>query len=274
MAIPERLKLATAQPEFQWLVTDDGSRTLVDVQASETYHSGCGALEESLLVYTINSGLARLLDERGRASALEYGLGTGTCFLLTAAYAACSDAALDYVAIENRLLPSSILSELRLPEAIERWQTADAILKVPPNFCAQVASIHRELCSCWEHLQHAPQNEFVECRISETIQLRIWHGDALQLPRETRPAEQTGQMGFDAVLFDPFSPATNPRLWQLDVFQRTFELLKPGGTLTSYCVKGTVRRSLEEAGFRVSRVPGPTRGKREVLLAVKPSTSL
>ncbi len=49
--------------------------------------------------------------------------------------------------------------------------------------------------------------------------------------------------------------------------------LAEGGTLTSYCVKAAVRRSLQDIGFSVVRLPGPPRGKREVLLATKTTLS-
>jgi tRNA U34 5-methylaminomethyl-2-thiouridine-forming methyltransferase MnmC len=39
--------------------------------------------------------------------------------------------------------------------------------------------------------------------------------------------------------------------------------------LVSYCVNGQVRRALEQAGFKVMRLPGPPGGKREVLAAAR-----
>ncbi len=71
----------------------------------------------------------------------------------------------------------------------------------------------------------------------------------------------------DAIYFDAFSPSTNPELWQEKLFAAVKQLLRPDGALVSYCVNGTVRRAFENAGFDVHRVPGPPRGKREVLVA-------
>ncbi|MCA9134786.1 MAG: hypothetical protein KDA45_16575, partial [Planctomycetales bacterium] len=80
--------------------------------------------------------------------------------------------------------------------------------------------------------------------------------------------------GFNAIYFDPFSPETNPELWTESVFRQAADALAPGGSFTSYCVKSAVRRQLQAAGLKVTRLPGPLGGKREVLLALAlPATS-
>jgi tRNA U34 5-methylaminomethyl-2-thiouridine-forming methyltransferase MnmC len=74
---------------------------------------------------------------------------------------------------------------------------------------------------------------------------------------------------FDLIYFDAFGPRVEPDLWNTRVLQRCFNLLKPGGVWVSYCAKGEVRRSLQEVGFLIERLPGPP-GKREMLRARKP----
>jgi tRNA U34 5-methylaminomethyl-2-thiouridine-forming methyltransferase MnmC len=73
---------------------------------------------------------------------------------------------------------------------------------------------------------------------------------------------------FDVIYFDAFGPQVEPDLWTLEVMQRCFDLLEPGGIWVSYCAKGQVRRNLQEVGFKVERLPGPP-GKREMLRAIK-----
>ena len=73
---------------------------------------------------------------------------------------------------------------------------------------------------------------------------------------------------FDVIYFDAFGPKVEPELWTLEVMQKCFELLHPGGIWVSYCAKGEVRRNLQAAGFKVERLPGPP-GKREMLRAIK-----
>lgn len=73
----------------------------------------------------------------------------------------------------------------------------------------------------------------------------------------------------DAVYFDAFAPEKQPEMWSEDVFRKLYGAMAPGGVLTTYCAKGTVRRMLQSVGFTVERLPGPKSGKREILRATK-----
>ena len=72
----------------------------------------------------------------------------------------------------------------------------------------------------------------------------------------------------DLIYFDSFSPEKQPELWTVAIFEKMFQLLHPGGRLTTYCAKGDVRRAMLAAGFHVSKEKGPP-GKREMLVATK-----
>lgn len=73
---------------------------------------------------------------------------------------------------------------------------------------------------------------------------------------------------YHLIYFDAFSPETQPELWTEEIFQKMYNMLYPGGILTTYCAKGVVRRNMISAGFNVERIPGPP-GKREMLRATK-----
>ena len=73
----------------------------------------------------------------------------------------------------------------------------------------------------------------------------------------------------DLVFFDAFAPDKQPEVWSQALFDRIFQVMAPGGVLVTYCAKGVVRRMLQQAGFRVERIPGPP-GKREMLRAIVP----
>ena len=73
---------------------------------------------------------------------------------------------------------------------------------------------------------------------------------------------------FDVVYFDAFSPAVQPEMWSRDVFTKLYESMNPGAVLTTYCAKGEVRRTMQNVGFIVERLPGPA-GKREMIRAWK-----
>jgi len=81
--------------------------------------------------------------------------------------------------------------------------------------------------------------------------------------------EPARRSGVDAVFFDAFSPETNPELWQSEIYKTAYDVLRPGGTLTSYCVKSRVQKEMRAEGFSIEKVSGPPGGKREVLRATK-----
>ena len=73
----------------------------------------------------------------------------------------------------------------------------------------------------------------------------------------------------DIVFYDAFGPRVQPELWEVPVFQKFYEALKPGGVFVTYCVKGTARRALQAIGFEVDIIEGPP-GKRHMMRAQKP----
>ena len=84
---------------------------------------------------------------------------------------------------------------------------------------------------------------------TEGLMAEIIVGDA----RETLPT-WTGKA--DAWFLDGFSPAKNPELWDEALMAEVAGHTSPGGTFATYTAAGHVRRSLEAAGFEVSRRPG------------------
>jgi tRNA U34 5-methylaminomethyl-2-thiouridine-forming methyltransferase MnmC len=52
--------------------------------------------------------------------------------------------------------------------------------------------------------------------------------------------------------------------------QKCYDLLLPGGILSTYCAQGQFKRNLKSAGFQVETIPGPP-GKKEMVRAQKPS---
>lgn len=73
---------------------------------------------------------------------------------------------------------------------------------------------------------------------------------------------------FDLVYFDAFGAQVQPELWTVEIFQKMYRALKSNGVLVTYAAKGSVRRAMQEVGFRVERLQGPP-GKREMLRATK-----
>ena len=253
MPPPERPRSPSGIPGYQWLTTDDGSRTLWNEQLGEAFHSGCGAVEESLVVYLINSGVADRLQRSEPTTVLEIGFGTGTAFLLTASLAEYCRTPLDYTALEVNLLPVELFEGLVLTTGNHLPEPAFAAAETLRT--AWIAAMGQLDVSSRQH----------RWQLSEFVSLNLILEDA---QRYRCPPDERKH----AVYFDPFSPESSAELWSAGMFEQMYEALLPGGTLTSYCVKGSIRRMLAAAGFDVAKLPGPPRGKREVLRARRPET--
>ncbi len=224
MPAPERIKIATADARLQWLVTDDGSRTLWDSQLDETYHSGCGAVAESLVVYLVNSGVLTRLQQALPTRVLEYGFGTGTAFLLTAAAAELYDTPLTYRGLELELLPVEIFASLELAgvgldrEPLNAGSSAELLSQLLATLLVKAQRLISEFTTWRSSLPaHPPQGIYVWSP-SRNVRLELVIGDAVDYDRGDSES-------FNAVYFDPFSPASAPQLWSERVFRTAYESL-------------------------------------------------
>ena len=73
---------------------------------------------------------------------------------------------------------------------------------------------------------------------------------------------------FDLIYFDAFAPGKQPEMWSYEIFEKIAQQTAAGGTIVTYCAKGTVRRMLNELGFQMERLAGPI-GKKEILRGIK-----
>ncbi len=224
------------------LTTLDGSLTLESARYGETYRSRRGALSESKHVFLAASGVEDLMATRGSVRVLEVGFGTGLNFLVTAATAAQAGADLEYLAAERDPLPAETIAALRYDELL------------PFEGPAPLLSWYRRLGSpvppglhTWSHARTA---------------LTLHVGEAADL------VTGMGEGTVDAIYLDPFSPRANPDAWEAGLLTALAGALTPGGRLVTYSVSGAVRRCLAAAGLEVTKVPGPSGGKRESLVAV------
>jgi len=249
--------------------TTDGSLTLESSVYGESYRSRHGALSESRHVFLDASGVLEALSRRSAEATatatavrvLEVGFGTGLNFLVTAC------AVLDTIADEE---PSGV-------GGTNGRRLHYTALENDPPALAAVASLD------YSHL-------LSPCRLPDEL-LRWWRGlgepltpgshrfatsEAARVELELLITDARGYLAaaeqFDAIYLDPFSPKANPELWTEPFLAPLAAALKPGGRLVTYSVSGAVRRTLEGAGLRVTKVPGPPGGKREVLSACRPKS--
>ncbi|MFC2089156.1 tRNA (5-methylaminomethyl-2-thiouridine)(34)-methyltransferase MnmD [Bacteroidota bacterium] len=211
-------------------VTADGSQTFFVPGLEEYYHSIHGAVTESLHIF-IEAGFNAF---SGRSvKVLEFGFGSGLNALLTYRQAIINKREVFYHAIEKYPLTTDESKMLRLPDIMNDLQ-----------------AVYQEIHNCsWE--KQVPVNAsftlFKEKNDFRTIQIN-----------------QT----FDIIYFDAFSPEVQPELWTGEMFKTIYELAAEQAILTTYSSKGTVKRNLRDAGFKVEKLPGPP-GKIEFIRARK-----
>lgn len=221
-----------ADSNLSLIKTPDGSYTLLNLALGETYHSRHGALTESRHVY-IDAGLKQLAGNHS-IHILEVGLGTCLNAWLTALEALQTNTNIYYLGTE--------------------------ISPLPPSFCLIPDAGATELqIEIWKKIVVSPWEQ--DIRVHDTFVMRKTAADILSvnLPKEK----------FQLVFFDAFAPGYQSEIWTRPVFDKLFASMGSGGILVTYCAKGEVRRTMQAAGFRTERLPGPP-GKREMLRATKP----
>ncbi|HIF15494.1 MAG TPA: SAM-dependent methyltransferase [Bacteroidetes bacterium] len=215
----------------QLIVTGDGSKSLNIPQLNESYHSKHGAVTESQHVF-IKEGLGYLKEKKIKI--LELGFGTGLNCFLSWIYA-----------LENKL-------ELSY-EGIELFPINDELYEL----------LDYELCFEQKHAllyDEIVKSKWNVChRLDQFFSIKKIKADFLLIDRD---------QGFDIIYYDAFAPDKQGELWTIEAFNKAFDLLRPGGILTTYCAKGIVKRRLREVGFIVEAIPGPP-GKREMTRAIR-----
>ena len=214
--------------------TADGSPTLYREDIDEHYHSVKGALTESIHVY-LETGWRKAAETSIPVRIFEVGFGSGLNAAITASAALECSIPTEYFSVELYPLPK---------------ETADIISEVLDN----------EYRGMFDSVNQAPWEKDVE--INPYFTLHKLEADLLtaELPSE-----------LDAVYFDAFAPEKQPEMWDERIFRKIYDAMRPGGILTTYCAKGSIRRMLREIGFLTERLPGPPGGKREILRATKPT---
>lgn len=213
--------------------TDDGSDTLFVRELGEHYHSTFGAVQESMHVF-IEAGLREC--DQPSLNLFEAGFGTGLNAYLTVLETFKTNQIIRYITIEKYPLPPVI------------WKTLNYPTIVPEGDSKLFHMIHE-----------AKWNE--EIKITNHFSILKLSTDLLYVDYSVLPY-------FDLIYFDAFSPEKQPELWALSIFNELASHCMPTAKLVTYCAKGAVRRSLNEAGFITEKIPGPP-GKREMLRGTK-----
>lgn len=221
--------------ELQIKETGDGSKTLYRPDIDESYHSTHGALAESRHVF-IKEGLVFQSQTTNEIKILEVGFGTGLNALLTLAYCFKNPAIkVQYVGLEPFPPSWEMLSQLDYLQLFEN--------DVQPYF----EKLHH---LAWEE-SHTVLPNFIFIKTQQKLENFNWEEDF-----------------FNVIYFDAFAPRKQEEMWEVTQMEKCFNLSDSNASLVTYCAMGQFRRNLKEAGYTVSKIPGPP-GKREMTRAIK-----
>ncbi len=224
-------------------LTQDGSPTLSFGAGGEWMHNREGAFSESLYVY--GEALNRISDRGPAVSVLVVGLGLGYLECLTAAHALSHG-------WENWKM-ISFESDSFLREEFVRWLLGAG---TAPKLVAAYNAILAQTSTQFDVSPKA-----LRAGLVDSLEDGRWHlHEALELT-------STVEFPNDAILFDPFSAETSPKLWD-DAFLRSFveKAAKSRCIFATYASRGNLKRVLESLRFTVDS-RGGFGGKRECTLA-------
>lgn len=214
------------------IVTTDGSHTIHLPELNESYHSKHGAIQEAKHVF-INNGLSCI--KKGEINILEIGFGTGLNALLTNQYAINNNKTINYTGVEAFPVAQDEVVQLNYP-----------ILLNDHHLEHDFAVMHEV---SWNKTHHINAN-FSLCK------------------RQQQFEDINDQAQFDVIYFDAFGYRVQPELWSDAIFDAMFKALKPNGILVTYACRSVIKKSMDLAGFKTEKLPGPP-GKREMLRGVR-----
>lgn len=215
------------------ILTTDGSHSVLLPNDNVSYHSKHGAIQESMHVY-INPGLNHLLKEKKSITIFEMGFGTGLNALLTLIEGKKENARIRYLAVEKFPLEVSEIEKLNYCQRLHI-----------PSLQKLFIQMHS---SAWN----------ADIKITSEFVLHKFYGDI---------SEYEGNDKLDLVYFDAFDPAFQPELWTTSIFKKIHNMMHTGGIIVTYSSRKKVRKAMEEAGFEVSKLPGPPH-KREIVRGI------
>jgi len=233
--------------DYQLVQLANGAQTLLSARYGEKMHPGLGPQAEAELLYVRQLNICdRLRNHSGEFVIWDVGLGAAANAI--AALRATKE-------ISGRL---RLVSFDNTSEPLEFALKNAAALGCVAGYEEQIAGLlhsgrvkfqNKKLSVTWEfHLGDFPA--LLQSKLAGRVSSRAeneHHGCPQKPAREdARPA-----IAPDAIFYDAFSPAKNPAMWTLPVFENLFRALDPARpcALTTYSRSTMIRATLLLAGF-------------------------
>ena len=233
--------IAVASSSYKLTPLRDGTQSVYSVEYEEQMHPGLGPSAEAEHLHVAQAKIrSRLQNHSGEFVVWDVGLGAAANALTLLRLTRDLSASLHVVSFDNNVGPLSFA--LHNADRLEYLSGYQSTVK---------AMIERHRAE----LEDGAHNVNWELHLADFPSL-IASSDAASLPKP------------HAILFDPFSPAKNPAMWTLGVFENLYKVLDPARScvLTTYSRSTVVRVSLLISGFFVGR-GRPTGLKEETTVA-------
>lgn len=193
-----------------------------------------GGLPEKAFVFVGGNRLPARFAAAGAFTVAELGFGLGLAFLAT------------WQAWQENAPPGAHLTFLSL----EKHPQPAEVLRQAHAAHPQAAALSQSLLSAY-----TPAPPGWQTHTWPSLTLHLFIGEA-QGALATHPPGLSPGWQADAWFLDGHDPRKNPALWEPSLLQTVATRTKPGGTASTYSAAGHVRRSLQQAGFTVSKTPG------------------
>lgn len=235
MVIPMPARPLQNDDRFELVTLKGGAKSIRSAEHGETMHIGSDPVTESACLHVVQQRLAE------RAGAWE----NNSPFVVW-------DIGLGPAA--NALAAITALRDQVVPVEIHSFEIDMAVLEFALRHAADLGYLRGWEGAVGELLSSG------ESRPSPMIRWRLHRGDFSQAPHPTPPPS--------AVLFDPYSPARNPEMWNLATFRRIREASADDipCLLTNYTRSTSARVTMLLAGWFVGRGVA-TGGKEETTVA-------
>ncbi|WP_430400946.1 tRNA (5-methylaminomethyl-2-thiouridine)(34)-methyltransferase MnmD [Flavobacterium sp.] len=214
------------------IITNDGSSSIYIPELNETYHSKNGAIQEAYHVF-INAGFSQI--NKNSINILEIGFGTGLNAFITYLEAKKTNTQINYIGVEAYPVSHEEIKVLNYVQELN-------------------AKSEQGVYDSMHHLDWGVENEI-------SPQFKITKRK--QLFQDINDIEC-----YDLIYFDAFGFSVQPELWSEEIFQAMYNSLLINGVLVTYACRGSIKRAMLKAGFKVEKLPGAP-GKREMLRATK-----
>lgn len=219
----------------------------------DVYFSAQDGLAETRHVFLQGNNLPHAWQGRGRLTIAETGFGTGLNLCAVAHLFETTRAAdqyLEFISVEKYPL-----SAREIQDALAPWREDFSFRNrendAPGNMLDRMVRMVAECDS----------ENGIFGSLTNNITLRIEYNDVnTVLP--------VIGIDVDAWFLDGFKPSGNPDMWSDLVLENVARTTISGGTFATFTAAGFVRRSLQNFGFEVEKIPGFGR-KREMLVGRK-----